>query len=163
MLYLGVSETHEAQCHILEALTRKFRLVPGFDLRSVAEKCPLNYTGADFYALCSDAMLSAMSQKAKAVDQKIGTPFFLSCRVYCSRPDIIHSAILNARPLHQYPHPITPQFYLSELASTEDIEVLVSAEDFDQALRSLVPSVSRAEMEHYAQVQKHFSEPKGPS
>lgn len=72
MLYLGVSDTHDAQLKILEALTRKFRLDPRLDLRLVAEKCPRNYTGADFYALCSDAMLSAMSRKAEGVDQKIG-------------------------------------------------------------------------------------------
>jgi peroxin-6 len=76
MLYLGVSDTHDAQLKILEALTRKFRLDPGLDLRSVAEKCPFNYTGADFYALCSDAMLSAMSRKAEAVEQKIGKPLY---------------------------------------------------------------------------------------
>ncbi len=71
MLYLGVSETHEAQLKILEALTRKFRLDPGLDLHTVAEKCPFHYTGADFYALCSDAMLSAMSRKAEDVNRKI--------------------------------------------------------------------------------------------
>ena len=74
----------------------------------------------------------------------------------------MHAAILNAQPPpYQHPHPITPQYYLAELASAEDIEVLVSAGDFDQALRSLVPSVSQAEMEHYAQVQRRFSENKG--
>ncbi|KAG5635426.1 hypothetical protein H0H81_011316 [Sphagnurus paluster] len=72
MLYLGVSETHEAQANILEALTRKFRLAPELNLRELAEKCPFNYTGADFYALCSDAMLNAMSRKAHEVDEKIG-------------------------------------------------------------------------------------------
>lgn len=73
MLYLGVSETHESQRNILEALTRKFKLAPDLDLNEVAEQCPFNYTGADFYALCSDAMLNAMSRKAKTVDNKIGT------------------------------------------------------------------------------------------
>ena len=72
MLYLGVSETHEAQYNILEALTRKFRLDPGLNLRDVAERCPFNYTGADFYALCSDAMLNAMTRKAMAIDERIG-------------------------------------------------------------------------------------------
>jgi peroxin-6 len=72
MLYLGVSDTHEAQLKILEALTRKFRLHPGLDLSYVAEQCPFNYTGADFYALCSDAMLSAMSRKAAEIDAVIG-------------------------------------------------------------------------------------------
>jgi peroxin-6 len=72
MLYLGVSDTHEAQFKIIEALTRKFKLDPSIDLRRVAELCPFNYTGADFYALCSDAMLKAMSRKAEDVDQRIG-------------------------------------------------------------------------------------------
>ena len=71
MLYLGVSDTHEAQLNILEALTRKFRLDPGLDLRNVAEKCPFNYTGADFYALCADAMLNAMSRKAEGIEEKL--------------------------------------------------------------------------------------------
>ncbi|KAF9532443.1 P-loop containing nucleoside triphosphate hydrolase protein [Crepidotus variabilis] len=75
MLYLGVSQTHEAQLDILEALTRKFQLAAGLSLRSIAEKCPFNYTGADFYALCSDAMLNAMSRTAEAVEQKIGDHF----------------------------------------------------------------------------------------
>ena len=36
--------------------------------------------------------------------------------------------------------------------------VHVSQEDFDHALDSLVPSVSEAEMGHYGQIQKHFSQ-----
>ncbi|KAJ3490704.1 hypothetical protein NLJ89_g11412 [Agrocybe chaxingu] len=141
MLYLGVSDTHEAQLNILEALTRKFRLDPGLNLHNVAERCPFNYTGADFYALCSDAMLSAMSRKAETIEEKLG--------------------VLNAQPTHGYPHPITPQYYLAELASPEDITVYVSEEDFDRALKALVPSVSQAEMEHYALVQQRFSQKKG--
>ncbi len=81
MLYLGVSDTHEAQLHILDALTRKFRLDPGLDLRLVAERCPFNYTGADFYALCSDAMLNAMSRKAEAIEAKIRAYIPLPIRV----------------------------------------------------------------------------------
>lgn len=72
MLYLGVSETHDAQLKIIEALTRKFKLQPDLDLSAIAELCPLNYTGADFYALCSDAMLNAMSRTAQWVDEQLG-------------------------------------------------------------------------------------------
>ncbi|KAL0947238.1 hypothetical protein HGRIS_013359 [Hohenbuehelia grisea] len=138
MLYLGVSDTHEAQFNILQALTRKFRLDPDLDLRSVAEKCPFNYTGADFYALCSDAMLGAMSRKAEELEAKI--------------------AELNSLPgPYAHPHPLTPQYYLAEMASAQDIEVLVSQADFDLALHNLVPSVSQSEMDHYATVQQRFS------
>lgn len=57
---------------------------------------------------------------------------------------------------------MTPQYYLAELASPEDIEVLVSADDFKRALQSLTPSVSQAEMEHYAEVQKRFTQESMP-
>ena len=73
MLYLGVSDTHEAQLNILKALTRKFQLDPSLDLAVIADRCPFNYTGADFYALCSDAMLKAMLRQVSVVEEKIGT------------------------------------------------------------------------------------------
>lgn len=78
MLYLGVSQTHDAQLNILQALTRKFKLHPSLSLRAVAESCPFHYTGADFYALCSDALLKAMSRKAEELEDKIGIFFVFS-------------------------------------------------------------------------------------
>jgi peroxin-6 len=71
LLYLGVSDTDEGQLRILEALTRKFRLDPALDLSRVASACPFNFTGADFYALCADALLKAMSRKAQEIDARI--------------------------------------------------------------------------------------------
>jgi len=72
LLYLGVSDTDEGQLRILEALTRKFRLDPALDLSRVARACPFNFTGADFYALCADALLKAMTRKAQEIDARIG-------------------------------------------------------------------------------------------
>lgn len=72
MLYLGVSTTHAEQLDILEALTRKFVLSSNINFAMVAESCPFNYTGADFYALCADALLNAMSRTAENLDRKIG-------------------------------------------------------------------------------------------
>lgn len=43
------------------------------------------------------------------------------------------------------------------MASPADIQVLVSQSDFDRALAALVPSVSQAEMNHYAQIQHRFA------
>ncbi|KIO23355.1 hypothetical protein M407DRAFT_27134, partial [Tulasnella calospora MUT 4182] len=138
MLYLGVSDTHDAQLKIIQALTRKFRLDPALDLRTIADQCPFNYTGADFYALCSDAMLKAMSRKAQEVDSKIAT--------------------LNAQPPpHKHPHPMTPQYYLAEIATDAETDVVVAEVDFKAALQELVPSVSTNEMEHYRQVQQKFA------
>lgn len=66
--------------------------------------------------------------------------------------------VLNGQPEHHLPHPVTAEYYLAELASAEDMAIHVSQEDFDRALDSLVPSVSQAEMEHYVQIQKRFSQ-----
>ncbi|KAH8108501.1 AAA-domain-containing protein [Phellopilus nigrolimitatus] len=138
LLYLGVSDTHEAQLTIIEALTRNFRLDPQLDLLSVARQCPYNYTGADFYALCSDAMLKAMTRKAQEIDSMID--------------------LMNKQPrLPGHPYPLTPQYYLSELASLSEKDVLVSQIDFNEALQELVASVSQLEMEHYVTIQKRFS------
>lgn len=52
---------------------------------------------------------------------------------------------------------MTPQYYLAELATVTETEVLVSGQDFEAALAELVPSVSKIEMDHYAIVQQRFS------
>jgi peroxin-6 len=65
LLYLGVSDTDEGQLRILQALTRKFRLGPALDLVRVARECPFNFTGADFYALCADALLKDDSARSE--------------------------------------------------------------------------------------------------
>ncbi|CAG8526342.1 555_t:CDS:10 [Acaulospora morrowiae] len=138
LLYLGVSEDNETQLKIIQALTRKFRLHPSLDLRAVAESCPFNYTGADFYALCSDAMLKAMSRVAEAVEAKVVN--------------------LNAHPTPNLPIPITSQYYLNHLATPKDTLVEVTQEDFQRALQELIPSVSEKELEHYRMVQMGFTQ-----
>ena len=154
MLYLGVGDTHDAQLKILEALTRQFRLHPDLHLQSVAEQCPFNYTGADFYALCSDAMLKAMTRKASEVDIKIGK--------FLRGPGIVLInmlvAALNSQPPQEdHPYPITPQYYLAKMATDGETDVVVALEDFENALRELVPSVSQTETEHYRTVQARFT------
>ncbi|KAH7921477.1 AAA-domain-containing protein [Leucogyrophana mollusca] len=139
MLYLGVSETHEAQGDVLRALTRRFHLHPALDLHNLAKRFPFNYTGADLYALCSDAMLNAMSRKVEELESRI--------------------AEMNTHPVdHRHPYPLTPQYYLAEMADPGEIDILVSLGDFDLALRELVPSVSQLEMDHYAVIRQQFSE-----
>ncbi|KAG0340210.1 peroxisomal assembly protein [Podila humilis] len=137
LLYLSVSTKHEEQLRIIQALTRKFRLHPSLDLANVAEKCPFNYTGADFYALCSDAMLKAMSRTADGIESRVAT--------------------INKDDTSTLPRPITSQYYLDHLAQPDEILVQVTEQDFDQALAELIPSVSAQELDHYKQVQKMFN------
>lgn len=114
MLYLGISDTHRKQLTILEALTRKFNLDPNLSLARVAESLPFTYTGADLYALCSDAMLKAITRQASAVDAKI-----------------------KALP----GGPVTTAYFFDHLATKDDIAVNVTEEDFEAARRELVGSV----------------------
>ncbi|KAF2874928.1 peroxisomal biogenesis factor 6 [Massariosphaeria phaeospora] len=131
MLYLGVSDTHEKQQTILEALTRKFTLHPQLSLQRVTSGLPFTYTGADMYALCSDAMLKAITRQTRAVDEKV--------KVYNN----MHA-------------PITIAHFFDHLASEEDTAVMVTEEDFAKANRELVPSVSADEIKHYEGVRQTF-------
>ncbi|KAH6650865.1 hypothetical protein F5144DRAFT_503132 [Chaetomium tenue] len=137
MLYLGVSDTHDKQLTIMEALTRKFTLHPSLSLRTVAESLPFTYTGADFYALCSDAMLKAVTRQASLVDSKIRTV----------------NADLTA---HNLRAPISTAYFFDHLATPEDLAVMVTETDFLDAHRELIPSVSAGELAHYEHVRASF-------
>ena len=63
LVYLGVCETREGQSQILGALTRKMRISKDVRMDDVAELCPLTFTGADFKALCNEAMRKAIREK----------------------------------------------------------------------------------------------------
>ena len=133
LLYLGISDTHEKQETILRALTRKFHLDPSCSLARVAEKLPFTYTGADLYALCSDAMLKAVMRRAGDID------------AHAEREDC------------------TVAEFFDTYASTVDLEVLVGEQDFEKASRELVGSVSIKELEHYQRVRERFEQPEeGP-
>jgi peroxin-6 len=154
MLYLGVSDSHEAQINILEALTRKFRLDPDFDLSGLANQCPFNFTGADFYALCADALLKAMSRKAMELEEKIGKAF-LYLRLEMTKARLCR--LEKLRGGNSCWQSLTPQRYLLEMVSAEEASVIVSRADFELALQELVPSVTQSELEEYANIQKRFS------
>ncbi|KAL9607925.1 MAG: hypothetical protein Q9167_007214 [Letrouitia subvulpina] len=134
MLYLGVAETHQKQLAILEALTRKFTLAPRLSLKRIAESLPFTYTGADLYALCSDAMLKAITQRASAVDANI-------------------KALSG---------PVSPAYFFDHLATPQDIAVMVTEADFEAARKELVGSVSAAELDHYQRVRHAFEAPSKP-
>lgn len=84
------------------------------------------------YALCSDAMLKAITRQAGAVDEKV--------KVY----NATHSM------------PITIAYFFDHFATEEDTAVMVTEQDFIDAHRELVPSVSADELGHYERVRKTF-------
>jgi peroxin-6 len=65
LVYLGISSDRKEQLKIVRALTRKFNLSKTLNLESVVSKCPQTFTGADFYALCSLALMTAIKRRVK--------------------------------------------------------------------------------------------------
>lgn len=112
-------------------------------LRSVAERLPFTYTGADFYALCSDAMLKAVTRQAANVDAKIKH---------------LNEEALTAAEAdgHKAPNIITTANFFDHHATPEDIAVSVTEDDFVAAHRELIPSVSAGELAHYERVRASF-------
>ncbi|KAJ1656043.1 peroxisomal assembly protein [Dispira simplex] len=158
LIYLGISETHESQCNIMTALTRKFRLHPTLDLSDIAERCPFNYTGADFYALCSDAMLKAMVRQVSAIDQKVAQINLRNHPVGTLTKEE-EKGDTDRQPTDVQSLTLTPQYYLEHSATDEDINVVVTKEDFLQALEELVPSVSVEELARYQTIRGKFNQP----
>lgn len=136
MLYLGISDTDEKQTKILEALTRKFKLDDNVNLEQVAAKCSFTFTGADFYALCSDSMLNAMTRVANEVDEKI--------KQY------------NLQLTQQGKETVNTRWWFDNIATEQDTTVLVQMEDFIKAQNELIPSVSAEELQHYLKVRENF-------
>lgn len=67
LLYVGVAEDSNSKLKVLQALTRKFVLEADIDLPIIAEKCPTTFTGADMYALSSDAWMTALKRTVAQV------------------------------------------------------------------------------------------------
>ena len=63
LCYLGVPSTKDEQLFAVKALTRKFNLSQDVDLRQVIEPLDFVFTGADFFALCSDAMMLSVEEQ----------------------------------------------------------------------------------------------------
>ncbi|KAJ2554623.1 peroxisomal assembly protein [Coemansia sp. RSA 1933] len=152
LVYLGVSETHEAQLNIIQALTRKFHLHSDLDLRKVADQCPFHYTGADFYALSSDALLKAMLRTVDEVD------ILVKEWNDGKRPDFTIAAPQSEgeSSSKHYPEPMTPQYYLDHIADDSVKQVTVTMDDFENALDELIPSVSAEELERYQTLRRQF-------
>ncbi|XP_028903299.1 peroxisome biogenesis factor 6 [Ornithorhynchus anatinus] len=68
LLFVGVNEDRGSQLRVLSAITRKFKLEPSVCLASVLDRCPAQLTGADLYALCSDAMTAALRRRVHDVE-----------------------------------------------------------------------------------------------
>lgn len=66
LVYLGISADRKEQKKIVKALTRKFNLAIDVDMDRLVAQCPRSFTGADFYAVCSTALMTAIKRHVKS-------------------------------------------------------------------------------------------------
>lgn len=127
----AISNLAPSSLQVLQALTRKFAIAPDVNLAVVAEHCPGRFTGADMYALCSDAWMRALRRRLGELDEG---------REGDNRVQDKQGAAATAAASvehHQGP-------------------VMVTQRDFLTAAASLMPSLSTEEVAKYEQIRQEW-------
>lgn len=128
LCYLGIPSSKKEQLCAVQALTRKFKLDDDVVLESIIEPLDFVYTGADFFALCSDAMMNAVEEVLEK-----------------ARNDIAHGKVEDHSEN-------------SSIHSEDDSEpVKVSAKHFLLARENLKASVTREDLTRYESIKSKFS------
>ena len=84
LLYVGVAEDSDSKLKVLQALTRKFVMEGDIDLGIIAQKCPPTFTGADMYALSSDAWMTALKRTVAQVRLSLWFVVLIAFKHDCS-------------------------------------------------------------------------------
>merc|ERR1711879_1022109 len=130
LVYLGIPSQVEEKIRILEALTRKFVLsndeIDGkLNISDVVDLLPSDFpiTGADLYAVAADSMGAALARRIRKEEERHGIDDSLG--------------------------------QLSGAIDTDDVEdseqctIVVNKSDFINAIKKLVPSVSKDDLMYY--------------
>jgi peroxin-6 len=153
-VYLGLPHTHAAQVPIFRALTRKFNLDADVDLAAVAEHCALAFTGADFYALASDAMLAALQRKIGDVDERVAA---VNTRTVATTAAAAAAAAeVGGGVVDDEDGEATPQLVMATMAAS-DLQIIVRQSDLVEAAHRLTPSLNAEEIERYRRVREQFN------
>lgn len=68
VIYVGIPQEPAGRIQVLKALTRKFSSANSLDYELIESLCPKNYSGADFYSLCSTAMKNALKRAVNSIE-----------------------------------------------------------------------------------------------
>ncbi|KAF7659185.1 hypothetical protein LDENG_00001600 [Lucifuga dentata] len=106
LVYVGINEDRDSQLLVLKAVLRKFQLDPTVNLQDVVERCPAHMTGADLYALCSDAMTAAIKRKIALIDEGLDwedSPLSLSSEDFLRASESFKASVSD-QDLLRYKH-----------------------------------------------------------
>ncbi|PLW50684.1 hypothetical protein PCASD_00713 [Puccinia coronata f. sp. avenae] len=138
LIYLGIPTSQEQKLEILKSLTRKFNLSSSFDFgwlideidRIGSQKGSGNiFTGADFYSICSEALMASLIRKIERLEAAKSTQRSTNDLAPDEQQDIEEGALTQ-----------------------------VDQQDFMVALKQVKPSISTSELAHYRIIQDQFSD-----
>uniref|UniRef100_A0A3Q2E8R8 AAA+ ATPase domain-containing protein n=1 Tax=Cyprinodon variegatus TaxID=28743 RepID=A0A3Q2E8R8_CYPVA len=109
LVYVGINEDRVSKLKVLKAILRKFQLEPSVNLQDIVDHCPAVVTGADLYALCSDAMTAAIKRKIHLIEDGLDSedsPIFLSEEDFSValnnfKPSVSEKELLRYQNIHQ--------------------------------------------------------------
>ncbi|XP_010788200.1 peroxisome assembly factor 2-like [Notothenia coriiceps] len=87
----------------------RFQVDSAVDLQQVVDRCPDHMTGADLYALCSDAMTAAIKRKISLIDEGLDSeesPVLVTVEDFSSaldnfKPSVSEEELLRYRNIQQ--------------------------------------------------------------
>jgi peroxin-6 len=68
LLYVGIADDSLSRLKILKALTKKFIFDVDMSLEQIESLCPIGLSGADFYSLCSNALINAIERNISEIN-----------------------------------------------------------------------------------------------
>jgi peroxin-6 len=68
LLYVGPCVDRDSKISVVRALTRKFNFKEDSTIEQIVNYCPINYSGADFYGVCSSAWMSAARRLITSIE-----------------------------------------------------------------------------------------------
>lgn len=124
MIYLGINSDTESKVKVFQALTRKFKL-NGVDLEEIAALCKGSYSGADIYAVCSQALSIAYRENALELAQLVN----------------------KHNEENYFADPLSLEQFVK--LNTEYLEVTVTQPHFLMAIQEITPALSESDIEKY--------------
>ncbi|KAI9615651.1 hypothetical protein H4Q26_011593 [Puccinia striiformis f. sp. tritici PST-130] len=140
LIYLGIPSTRDQKLEILKSLTRKFNLLSSFDFNWLIDQVDIIgsqrgngniFTGADFYSICSEALMASLIRKIERLEA-----------IKSKKSNTADTSDDLDQPSEEIEESITE----------------VDQEDFMVALRQVKPSISASELAHYRIIQDQFSD-----
>ena len=139
LLYLGPAKTKETMLQILKAQTRKFKFELGSDSDSILMKAmesfPPTLSGADLSAVATKALMRGLKRVCDEVEKE-------------------------AKSLNLNRDPSEPEIGVDDVMeswSKEQLEPVMCIEDFIEAAKSVVPSISEEDLENFEKIRQQFS------